>query len=142
MRFARKSRCCPCCARWGGHPERSRGTWVCGGTPIVPPARGGPSTTLGMTRENRAMSDEPYFTVLAHDKFRRANLTPAAEQEFFASGDEYGLDEIRENEQMLRLLRALGMTRENRAMSDEPYFTVLAHDKFRRATLTPPAEQE
>src|SRR5947207_378487 len=39
---------------------------------------------------NRAMiRDEPYFTVLAHDKFRRANLTPAAEQEFFASGDEY-----------------------------------------------------
>lgn len=33
--------------------------------------------------------DEPYFTVLAHDKFRRANLTPAAEQEFFASGEEY-----------------------------------------------------
>src|SRR3954449_8073405 len=108
MRFARTSRCCACCARSGGHPERSRGTWVCGGTPIVPPARAGPSTTLGMTRENRAMSDEPYFTVLAHDKFRRANLTPAAEQEFFASGDEYGLDEIRENEQMLRLLRALG----------------------------------
>src|SRR3954468_6450429 len=89
MRFARTSRCCACCARSGGHPERSRGTWVCGGTPIVPPARAGPSTTLGMTRENRAMSDEPYFTVLAHDKFRRANLTPAAEQEFFASGDEY-----------------------------------------------------
>src|SRR3954453_11217832 len=87
MRFARTSRCCAFCARSGGHPERSRGTWVCGGTPIVPPARAGPSTTLGMTRENRAMSDEPYFTVLAHDKFRRANLTPAAEQEFFASGD-------------------------------------------------------
>ena len=32
---------------------------------------------------------EPYFTVLAHEKFRRANLTPAAEQEFFATGEEY-----------------------------------------------------
>jgi len=35
------------------------------------------------------VTDEPYFTVLAHDKFRRANLTPEAEQEFFASGEEY-----------------------------------------------------
>jgi SAM-dependent methyltransferase len=46
------------------------------------------------------MSDEPYFTVLAHDKFRRANLTPAAEQEFFATGEEYVahiLHEIRNN---------------------------------------------
>src|SRR3954467_14633580 len=31
------------------HPERSRGTRVGGGAPIVPPTRAGPSTTLGVT---------------------------------------------------------------------------------------------
>ncbi|HEY4642979.1 MAG TPA: hypothetical protein VII75_16690 [Thermoanaerobaculia bacterium] len=45
------------------HPERSRGTWACGGAPPVPP---GPSTTLGMTSERVAERQEVRQRPFAH----------------------------------------------------------------------------